>query len=249
MRKLVPVLFAFLLLSSASVFAQDHPLTVDLARNHVDITTGFNGSHLVLYGVKAKGGRVAVVLRGPVYNATVRKKESVFGTWMNRTSVTYSDVPVFYDYALSAPEEELLSAVNRREMWIGLAALYFESDGDSDLSDEDKKAFKTALVRNKQAEGLFPKKAKEIQFMSESFFKTVFYIPPNVPTGHYVIETFLFSEDAVIDKRVTNLQVAQVGFSAGVDKFAESFAFAYALLIVAFAMFAGWFSNQVRRRK
>lgn len=229
------------------VMAQSGPLTVDLADKNVDITTGFDGARLALFGVKNKNGDVAVVIKGPAKDTLVRKKQSVAGVWMNRDVLRYKDVPQFYDYALSDAEENILNADMRKEAGIGFDALKFSPDDSADLKPETVKAFQQALVRNKQADGFFPIEPKDIVFLSDTFFKTEFYVPSNVPTGEYVIETFLIDDGNILDKSVTNVKVAQVGFSFGVYRFAHSYSFLYALVIIFIAVVAGWLSNAVRR--
>ena len=239
-------IFVLVLFSSADLWAQGNVLTVDLAQDHVDITTGFDGAHLSLFGVKNNGGQVAVVIKGPLRDALVRKKSSILGAWMNRQSLKYEDVPGFYDYALSDAEDNILSADLRREAGIGFEALKFSPE-KSKLKPDALKEFQQALVRNKQAEKLFPVVPKDVVFLSDTFFKTEFYVPSNVPIGQYVIETFLIKDGNILDKRVTNVRVAQIGFSSGVYRFAHSYSFAYALIIVFIAVVAGWLSNVVRK--
>ncbi len=228
--------------------AQDHTLTVDLAEDHVDITTGFDGAYITLFGVKNDDGDVVVVVRGPERNFVVRQKQQIAGAWLNRKSLTFEYVPEFYDFAASADVDTLLPIERRIEEKIGLAALKFEPSRD-DVDAAEKKLFQDALVRNKQQEGLFPREAKEITFLSDTFFKTQLYVPSNVPTGHYVIETFLIDKHKIVDKRVTNLKVAQVGFSAGIYQFAHSYSLAYSIVIIVIAALAGWLSNAVRRKR
>jgi len=221
-------------------------LTVDLAETSVDISTGFDGASLSLFGVKNKDGHVVVVIKGPTEDFIVRKKKPGLGVWMNRQSLLYKDVPQFYDFALSDDEENILTADMRKELGIGFDALKFTAD-ENNLKPNDLKAFQQALLRNKQADGLFPVVAKRIVFLSDTFFKTEFYVPSNVPTGQYVIETFLIYDGRVLEKSETNLKVAQVGFSSGVYQFANSHALLYALFIVFIAVVAGWLSNAVRK--
>lgn len=246
-RVLCIAVFALCFLAAPS-FAQDHTLTVDLAQDHVDITTGFDGAYLTLFGVKNDDGDVVVVVRGPERDFVVRQKQQVAGAWVNRKSMTFEDVPEFYDFAASGDVEKLLPENRRIEEKIGFAALKFEPSKHNVEADE-KALFQEALIRNKQQEGLFPVTAKEIVFLSDMFFKTQLYVPSNVPTGHYVIETFLIHKNKIVDKRVTNLKVAQVGFSAGIYQFAHSYSLAYSLVIIVIAALAGWLSNAVRRKR
>jgi len=231
---------------NAPAYASEGTLTVDLAEDSVDISTGFNGARLSLFGVKAQGDQVAVVIRGPKKDVVVRKKSKFLGTWMNRNSLKYEDIPQFYDFALSDAEKNILDEDARRENGIGFSALKFDPKKNK-MKAAERKAFQSALLRNKQAEGLFPVAAKDIIFLSDTFFKTQFNVPANVPTGDYVIETFLIDDGAIVDTHQTNVKVAQVGFSAGVFKFAHHYSLLYAVLIVMIAVVAGWLSNAVRQ--
>ncbi|MFK7839070.1 MAG: TIGR02186 family protein [Bdellovibrionales bacterium] len=236
--------FAFL--NIADVHARS--LTIDLAQDHVDITTGFDGSYLTLFGVKEEKGDVAVVMKGPKKDVVVRQKASLFGVWMNRHFLVYGDVPSFYDFALSDKAENLLEPPLLKEYGIGLGSLKFAPDSN-DYKEAEINAFNKALVRNKQAEKLFPVVAKDIVFISDNFFKTEFYLPSNVPTGTYTVETFLINNGRLVEKRETQVKVAQVGFNSGVNKFAHSFSLAYGFVIVLIAVIAGWLSNAVRQTR
>ena len=134
----------------------------------------------------------------------------------------------------------------RKDAGIGFASLEYELEKNR-LKDDEQKKFRKALVRNKQTQGLFPLEAKDIIFLSDTFFKTEFYVPSNVPTGQYVIETFLIDGDEIVDKRVTNVKVAKVGFNSMIYRVANSYDLAYAMAIVLLAVIAGWLSNAVRR--
>lgn len=238
----------FVVVFSCSIArSQSDVLTVDLAQDRVDITTGFDGAYLSLFGVKERDGQVAIVIRGPKRDVLVRKKNRVSGVWLNSQSLEFKDVPQFYDFAISDAEENILNEDIRKEKGIGFAALNFTAQ-KNDLKPKPLKEFQSALRRNKQVEGLFPVVAKDVIFLSDTFFKTEFYVPPNVPTGEYVIETFLINGGNIIDKRETKVMVAQVGFSSGVYRFANLYSLGYALIIVLIAVVAGWLSNAVRQK-
>lgn len=242
------VIFVLFCIFAGSVPVRANDLTVDLAQDFVDITTGFNGAHLILYGVKGAGQDVAVVVRGPKGDVLVRQKQKIAGAWLNRDSLKFEEIPQFYDYALSADQKEMLDDKILQEIGVGFEALKFKPVDDK-VSDENKKIFQEALLRNKQSIDLFPTHAKDVVFLSSTFFKTQLYVPPNVPTGNYSIETFLIGNGKIVDKNVTSVRVAQVGFSAGIYQFAHEHALAYAVCIVVIAAFAGWLSNAVRRKQ
>lgn len=227
-------------------FAAESPLTIDLAQDHVDITMGFNGADLVLFGTRRREGDIAVVIRGPEVPAVVRRKGQVMGVWMNTRAVTFRNVPAYYDLALSRREAEIAAPVALRDNRIGLDTLDFRPDTRQDRDIVD--AFQEALIRNRQVQGYFPMEPRRITFLSNELFRADFRVPPNVPTGDYVVQTYLIHEGAVRDKRETRLRVAQVGFNAEVYAFARHNGMAYGLLAVFIAVIAGWASYAFVRR-
>jgi uncharacterized protein (TIGR02186 family) len=228
------------------VYGQERLLTVDVAEERVDITTGFTGVSLTVFGEAKTNGKIAIVLRGPDGDVIVRKKSRVLGTWMNRSSVRYEDVPLFYDFALSDAEKNFLTIEGRKIEGIGFAALKYSSIDDG-VDEKTNKDFQQALIRNKRDVDLFPVGSKRVHFLSDSFFRTQFYLPANVPVGEYVIETFLIDNGRVLDKTSNTVSVAHIGFSSSVYRFAHSYSLAYAMIIVLIAVVAGWLSNAVRR--
>lgn len=221
-------------------------LAIDLASNHVDITTGFHGAQLVLFGVRKQPGTVAVVVKGPERTMLVRRKGKVLGAWINTRSLKFRRVPSYYDYALGAGGGHHVPSSVLREHGIGLDALEFEPDISRDDPEYVRK-FQEALVRNKQAQGVYPVGAKPVKFLSPNFFRAEFYMPPNLPSGRYEVHTYLIDGGRVLESRITQLSVAQVGFNARVNRMASEHAFLYALLGLAIAVSAGWGINLLRR--
>lgn len=243
----VMVMVLSLFVMGAKAQAQEN-LTVDLASDHVDITTGFNGSNLILFGVKDMKGDIAIVLRGPERDMTVRKKNRFLGLWLNTEYMRFEDVPVFYDFALG--KKTVTNREERaflRENGIGLDALVFEPEGA--VPDRERiRHFQEALVRNKQAQNLFPAQPKDITFLNNNFFKTTIYLPSNVPAGDYVIQTVLYRNNKVLDIAETKLRVAPVGLNAQVYDFAVNHSLVYGLICVCIALLAGWLINVIRNK-
>lgn len=242
---------AFVVCSSVMMSCQaraQENLTVDLASDHVDITTGFNGSHLILFGVKDMKGDVAIVLRGPERDMKVRKKSRVMGLWLNTEHMQFEDIPAFYDFALgkkAAAGKDERSFL--KENGVGLDALVFEPEG-AVPDREHIRHFQEALIRNKQVQGLFPVHAKPITFLNDNFFKTTMYLPSNVPAGDYTIQTILYRNNKVLDIAKTNLRVAPVGLNAKVYDFAVHHALVYGLICICIALLSGWLINVIRNK-
>ena len=73
------ILIAILLLVPGYALAQitGNDLTIDLAEKSVNITTGFTGASLSLFGVKEQTGDIAIVIQGPERRMVVRRKDQV----------------------------------------------------------------------------------------------------------------------------------------------------------------------------
>jgi uncharacterized protein (TIGR02186 family) len=222
-------------------------LNINLADDHVDITTGFNGTTLSLFGVRRETGDVVIVVRGPETALTVRRKDQLAGVWMNRQSLTFDDVPVYYDLASSRPMENIAAQPMLASRQIGLGGMEFRYSGDEDDATVDK--FREALILGRQMHGLFPLEPKRIRFMDNNFFRADFYLPPDVPTGIYTIDSYLFRDGAVVSRRQIPLRVAQVGFNAGVYDFAHNRSILYGLAAIMLALATGWASHMAARRE
>ena len=238
------IVFIMLFFISAPVMAKDDVVTVDLAVDHVDITTGFNGAHLTLYGVKNKPGNIAVAIKGPQRDMIVRKKQKVFGVWTNVNYRRFENMPSYYDYAFEDPEQPPASKEVMTALGLGAGAIKGRAEKEDDKYLEQ---FQDALVRNKQAEKRFPAEPATITYLDDNFFKASFYVPASVPTGDYTVETFLFQNGGLQEIKTARLTVAQVGTSAAVYDFSKKHSFFYGLFCVIFAMSAGWVSNALRR--
>lgn len=237
----------FVLLMPQQSFAQDDEyISVDVARDQIDITTGFDGARLIVYGVTERDGDIAILVTGPRRTMIVRRKAPVVGAWINTAWAEFGQVPAFYDYALSrfAMEQDL--AAQLHEAGVGLDGLDFAIR--SEENTEAASQFREALIRNKQEQGLFPLKARGMEFVRGNFFKADFFLPSNVPTGDYTVTAYLFRAGKLYAQDQDTFRVAQVGFSARVYAFAYRDSLAYGLMAVAMAFFAGWAAFTFLRR-
>jgi len=244
---ILPLLMLHLLCSFARLsHAQSGVIAIDPAQDRIDITTGFHGATLSVYGVTKSEGDVAITLSGPERSAVVRRKSRILGAWINASAVEFRRVPVFYDYALSAPGlEDVIRGLTARE-GISLDSLNFSPETQEDPQTINR--FREALIRNKQAQGLFPLKPEPVVFPAERFFKASFFLPSNVPMGEYVLSAYLIREGTLAGMATSTLQVAQEGFSARIYRFAYSRPAVYGILASALAFLIGWGATVVLRR-
>ena len=81
----------------------------DLSSRLIAITTAFVGTQVLLYGaVQESATEIAVVIRGPARDTTVRRKTRVGPIWINTQSLTFRAVPSFYMVAASIEGESII---------------------------------------------------------------------------------------------------------------------------------------------
>lgn len=221
-------------------------LSIELSSDHVGISTGFNGATFSVFGHNRVDGDVAIVIQGPLHSFVVRRKDQVAGIWMNKQSMRFVRIPVYYDVATTKALPELASIDVLRDYSIGLDVLNLQHRGSK--KEQAVAKFKEALVRGKQQEGNYPLEPRQIEFLSDNFFRADFKVPANVPTGEYRVRAFLFKDGALIDQEEKQLQVAQVGLGASVYTMAYTQSFLYGFMAIFFALFAGGSAYYVMRR-
>lgn len=221
-------------------------LTIDMSSNQVGITTGFSGASFSVFGMNQIEGDVAIIVEGPPRSLVVRRKDNVAGLWMNRQSVRFINIPIYYDLALSTPSLSMAQRPMLEKYHIGLDVLKLEYRGKHDKQSIN--SFREALVRNKQLQGVFSLEPRKIEFLNKHFFRADFSVPPNVPTGNYRVRAFLFENGVLLDQQEKQLKVAQVGFSATILGFAYNQSFLYAISCILMALIAGLGAYFIMRR-
>ncbi|PWC39321.1 TIGR02186 family protein [Azospirillum sp. TSO35-2] len=229
---------------AATVWAQQ--LVADLSSHLIAISTGFTGTEVVLFGTTDAAGDVAIVVTGPRGSAVVRRKQRVAGMWMNTDSARYDQVPSFYTVATSRPLDQLVGRPVLERHQLGLPYLQFTPDAT--LPPDDQTAFRAALLRNKQRQGLYAISMGQVSFLGERLFRTNIYFPANVPTGLYNVEALLIRDGDVVSAQTTPLVVSKIGFSAEVSDFARNRPITYGVAAVAGAIAAGWAAGAAFRR-
>jgi uncharacterized protein (TIGR02186 family) len=246
----VRVILIVLLLGAFFVWkVQAQELSVEVASDHIDITVGFTGSRIEVFGDKRdKDTDVAVFVIGPEKTITVWEKAPVLGAWVNRHFAAFRRQPGYYNYATSFDEakreqNKALMLENR----IGVDALFEKAD--IRLSNKDaREKFIQALVAQKQHSGVYPVESADMKFMNDHFFRVGFDIPPAAPTGEYKIHSFLIKNGQVVEGDIDLLKVEQVGLNAFVLVSAKNYSLLYSVFCIILAVFSGWLVSALRVR-
>lgn len=229
-------------------FAISQDLVVDLTKNVVQVTTGFTGSDVMLYGVKDGPGDVVVVVRGPLQRIVVRRKEHIAGIWINTDNMTFDAVPDYYAVASNLPIEEIVQEYERDTYQIGSGHVEFEPlEVNAPLNEI--KFFRDALIRAKARTNLYTIAANDLIFLSEDMFRTEFRFPANVTTGTFSVDVFLVKDGVVQNVKTKLLNVRKFGIEATIYDLAHRQSFVYGALAILIACLAGWAANAAFRRR
>jgi uncharacterized protein (TIGR02186 family) len=221
--------------------ARAEALVADLTSHLIAISTGFTGASVVLFGATDGPGDIAVVVRGPERDVTVRRKSRIAGIWVNTQQLTFSNVPSFYSVAANRPLDEIVAPATAAFYRLGAANI--ELTAASPYPPEVVAKFRAALLRAQRYSRLFPNSVGKVNFIGDRLFRTTIEFPSNVPTGTYFVEVLLIRDKDVISGQTTPLVVSKVGIDADVFGFADRQPGLYGAIAVATAIVAGWLAN------
>jgi uncharacterized protein (TIGR02186 family) len=221
----------------------------DLSSRLIAITTAFAGTQVLLYGAaQASGGAIAVVVRGPTRDTTVRRKSRVGPIWLNTSSLEFRAVPSFYAVAASAPLQELAGPGTLARHELGAERLRLTPIDAEGVDANEVEAFRTALIRTRQRNGLFSAAPGTVSFLGDTLFRTRIVFPANVPPGDYQVEVLQLSDGEVTGAQTSTLEIAKMGIEADLYDFSLHRPALYALASILLAVTAGWAANALFRR-
>jgi len=233
----------------------------DVSTRSVEVTTGFTGHEILVFGAidnsqqpGDEGGyyEVVVVVEGTAQPVVVRRKSDVAGVWINTSSVTFAQVPSYYAIASTRPVEEIAGPRVLERAAIGFAHIKMTPAPGYrwSYSDYELAAFKAAVIRLKQKEGLYVVKAKDgVMFTGRSLFRTTIALPANVPVGPLVARIFLFKDGEVLSTNIARVTLERKGIERVLHDFAVRYPLSYGLLAVALAVMSGLLASAYFRRE
>jgi len=241
---MIRLICLFLLVGMTPAFAA---IDIDVSEPKLEITTGFSGDILTVFGTAAPKGDVIILVRGPKKETVIRRKIDVMGLWVQAESLTFMGVPGYYNIASSRPVNVLASTQTLLDNRLGLDSLIFKTKRE-DIAPEKYTRFQEALIQGKQLSGLYSLTPNAVVFLNDTLFKTRISMPSNVPLGNYTIEAFLFQNGKLIDKDIKPFTVVQTGLTGDIHTFAYNAPFYYGVSVILVALFAGLMATILLRR-
>ncbi len=247
--KIVKLLILCVLIFTPLDAKASNGFAVGIASNHIDVTVGFDGSSIELFGDRRdKKAVVAIVVEGPKKNVTIWQKAKIMGTWVNRHYATFEEIPTYYHHTISTDKigKSLSKALAQNA--IGHEALFNKVNSENNKKRETIGVFQDALLKKNYDLGVFFENPAKINFINDNFFHVSFDVPPSAPTGDYKIHSFLIKNGKVINHLTNDLKVEQVGLNAFIYNAARDYSFVYALFCIVLALFFGWLVSSLRLR-
>lgn len=245
--RLLALLF---LLAALPALAQNReplpPLTAELSTRTVEISTGFTGASVLVFGatdgVIGDGDDILVVAWGPPQPIVVRRKVNVAGFWLNGSAAWFPEVPGFYAISGTRPAWQILPEDQRQQGRLGLDNLSLRAMG------QQAPAYRAALLALRQQEGRWQEDQAPIAVSAGRVFSARIHFPDTVQTGDYRIEVMLVREQRVVARQYLGLRVERVGTPARIATVAQEAPLLYGIGCVVLAALAGWLGSVLFRR-
>lgn len=246
-RTLLTLLFLLPTLASAE------EVVLGLSKDNVAITTSFDGSEILIFGAVKREApiddsaplEVIITVAGPSEPVVVRRKENVFGIWVNTDAVEVDAAPSFYAVATTGPLDQVLSSTEdlRRKITVDNAIRLVGAP--SNITDAE--SFTDAVIRIKQNQDLYQTLEGQVALDQQTLFRTSIDMPADLTEGDYATRIFLTRNGEIVGDYETSIAVQKVGLERFLFNMSRQQPVWYGLMSLAIAIAAGWAASAVFR--
>ncbi len=241
-----------LVLSVGPAVAEES-LVTGLSRDDVQITADFTGSDILVYGAVRRNSPapqsppmdVIVTLEGPSSPVTVRRKERIFGIWINRSAVDLADVPSYFAIASSGALDQILSPEDDLKHQISLARRLSVTKITANSMDFSN--FLRATQRIGSDKGNYVSQQNGVKLAEDTLFRADFALPANLTEGDFSVRMFLLRGGRVIDVKAQTIDVRKTGIERQLTNMAHRQPLLYGILSLLLAAVAGWGASEIFR--
>lgn len=228
-------------------------IVAGLSQAQVEITANFSGEEILVYGAVRRdapppGGpplEVIVTVEGPKAPLVVRRKERVWGIWVNAEAVSIDEAPSFYAISSTGPLAEVLSETEdlRHQITIprAIRAVGITSEA------MNAPGFVDALIRLRQEDGRYRLNERGVTLTDETLFRADVALPSNLTEGSYRVRLFLTRGGTVVDAQERVIEVQKEGLERWVFNLSRQRPLVYGVLSLVIALVAGWAASAAFR--
>ena len=256
LRLLIAALIAAPILAAAPAAAER--LVASLSMHRVLITSNFTGAELVLFGtverdaqtIARRGGYdLVATVSGPRQTMVTRRKERVFGIWVNTESRTFIEVPSYLATLATRPLEQVTNPEALRRLQLGLANTVLPQKIGIDIADTvQDDPFRSAFLRLKMDHQLYVEGPNAVTFLTPTLFRASIPLPAEVPVGAYDVDVKLFADGAMIARTNSAFEIVKVGFEQFIVTAASGYGLFYGIATAAMALMTGWLASVAFRK-
>lgn len=233
-----------LLLIALALPARAEEIVLGLSQDEVAITANFNGSEILIFGAVKRDAPppsgdplgVIITVSGPQMPLSVWRKERRLGIWVNTEQIVVDSAPSYYAVASSGTLTDTLKDVEDLRHSISVPRA-IRAVGVGIAGGE---TFVEALIRIRQAGGLYLILENAVDLEEETLFRTSITLPSNLIEGDYSARIFLTRGGLVIDEYDAIIPVNKVGLERWLYELAHDNAFAYGVMALLIAIASGW---------
>ncbi|MEL6583674.1 MAG: TIGR02186 family protein [Pseudomonadota bacterium] len=226
-------------------------VVADLSQTNISITTSFEGSDIFVFGAVSRVApppdeaplNVVVEVVGPSGPVLVRRKARRLGIWVNTDAVEVDRAPHFIALASTGPLDEVISFTEMMRHSIGYEHHVKLIDAPGDVAEVQ--SFREAVIRIREAEGLYRRLPGSVKLTDETLFSTQIDLPANLVEGDYIARVFLTRGEDVVDFYETTIAVRKTGLERFLFTLAHEQPLVYGLMSIFVALVAGWGAAQV----
>ncbi len=271
MRAFIRLLATSLCLLGAQALAQEttkepsveginlgEAIDIGVSSNEIAITSDFAGADITVFGALSNTDAllqqigqydIVVTLEGPRENATVHKKNRVFGIWINTESMRFLGVPTSFSMTSTRVDDSTLTPLDYGDIQANIDNINLRKvrfSGNASVVDIDE--FRAAFRRQKISSGLYQERPGAIRFVSSNLFRATLRLPADVPNGVHTLHAYLFKSGEFLTGRSLHLRVIKTGLEQAVSDAAYNQSFFYGAFAVGLALLTGWGASVLFRR-
>ena len=251
-------------------------LVTSLSQTVVRISTDYAGAQIILFGAierynlpvlgqstqpnrppKPKRADIAVVVRGPAQDATIRRKGRVSGIWVNVASAEFKSVPSYYLVAATAKLDEIAAPDALDDQGIGLDHLALTP---VTATPGESERLRNALMKMKTEDGLYTdltrgtaradEPGQGIRLIGNTLFSLKIPLPPDAPVGSYEVRVYLMQDGEIVPSTpiVQTFYLRKSGFERWAYKHAMTNPLLYGLAAIVLMVVAGFGASALFRK-
>ncbi len=233
-------------------------LVSSLSSHIVRITSNFTGIELTLFGtveneqatvLRNRGYDIVATVTGPRESSVVRRKERMFGIWINADSRTFVDVPSYLEVLANRPFDSIANAETLRREQIGINNISLPQQIGPDIADViPNDQFRQAFVRIKRERHLYDEISNGVTFLTPTLYRAAIFVPAEALVGNYDVNVKLLADGAVIARTNSAFEIVTVGFEHFIANAAVDYGLPYGVATAMMAVMTGWIASVVFRR-